>query len=514
MAMSDRSILALDIGSSSCKAVIIDGMGNEMAFGSAGYPIYYTEGQAFVEQEPDELWRGTQEAVVRALAGYENKHRIAAISLSSQISSHFLVGADDQPLTRIISWMDSRAKVQAEQMKQAFPTETLVRLLGADLPAGPSWPIPKLSWLNSHRPFELERARYLVQPKEWVLWKLAGEWKTDLSSARGTLHQQSGEPADALLAWAGVNSSLIPPVGEPYSTAGRLRPNAAAMLGLDAGIPIILGWNDLNTAILGTADWTQPSFGFDITGTSEHIGLLERSSAGNPSVSNYGINRIPFLDGYQAVYGVTSSGGQAFKWYAEQIACRADLAGGGIDFSFITEQAATVEAGSEGLLFLPYLNGERAPWWNPNARGVFFGLHYAHRHPHLARAVLEGVGFALRSILERLPSVPSVLVTAGGASKLGLWNQIKADILGVPVVRTQTTEAGCLGAAILAAYGLGWYATIEEAGASMVSTGEVYLPRSQYKSLYEESYGLFTELYLSLVEIYHKSAKRRFEGLT
>ncbi|MCD9021354.1 xylulokinase [Cohnella silvisoli] len=513
MKMSDRSILTLDIGSSSCKAVVIDGSGREMASGSGEYPVYFAEGQTFAEQEPDEIWQGVCEAVGRALARYSGKGRIAAISLSSQISSHFLVGTDNRPLTRIITWMDSRANDQAERMKQSFTPEQLFFHLGAELPPGSSWPIPKLSWLSRYRPAEVELARYMVQPKEWVLWKMTGEWMTDLSSARGAVHQQTGEPADVLLAWAGVSRELIPPVGEPHQTAGTLTVEASELLGLARGLPVMLGWNDLNAAILGTVDWTRKGFGFDITGTSEHIGLLTRDSSGVLS-PHHGINKIPFLQGYQTVYGVTSSGGHAFKWYAEQIACRGGKPGVAIDFGQIAEQAAAIEAGADGLIFLPYLNGERAPWWNPHARGVFFGLHFSHRRPHLARAVLEGVGFALRSILERLPYVPSVLVTAGGASKLGLWNQIKADILGVPVSRTQTTEAGCLGAAVLAAYGLGWYGSLEEAGTRMVRTGEEYTPRPQFKALYDESYGLFTELYLSLVELYQKSANRRDEGVS
>ena len=246
---------------------------------------------------------------------------------------------------------------------------------------------------------------------------------------------------------------------------------AAEACGLTAGTPVVTGWNDLNCGLLGTGV-VRPGMGFDIGGTSEHLGLSLPGGAPLPVAR--ALMLAPYLgDEPQrrrapaCCYGVTSAGGGSLDWYANafvpdllqaygQAPAGTQVPGG------LEAMAASAPAGAGGLIFLPYLNGERAPIWDAEARGVFFGLSSTHRHAHLARAVMEGVAFSLRQVLARVEAATGARVdrvhASGGPARLALWNQIKADVLGRPLVIPRETHAACLGAAMLAAIGSGWYA--------------------------------------------------------
>jgi len=504
----NRSILSLDVGTSSCKAILFNEAGIALASGSGQYPVYYSEDQVHAEQDPDDIWEGVCAAIGEVLDNKPASTEISAIALCSQVSSHMLVDRENRAITRILTWADSRANEQAQRVKAAFSRDELIRCLGADMPSGPYWPLPKLMWWNENHPEYIAKAKYVVQPKEWVLWKLTGEWMSDLSSLKGLVHQSTRQPAHVLLEWAGILSDLIPPIGEPFQLCGRLLPILERELGLQGSIPVVLGWNDLHAAILGACRWTKSGIGFDITGTSEQIGQCVHADQLNAR-SYEGVNRIPFLNRYHTLYGVTSSGGQAFKWYAEHIDQYAfGERKGPVDYELVSRQAALAPAGAAGLIFLPFLNGERYPWRNPDARGVFYGLNFSHGRPHMARAVMEGVGYALRSIEACLPLPLEAIVIAGGASRSDEWNQMKADILGIPVYRTQEREAGCLGAAMLAAAALGWYTSLEEASTRMVRVEREYVPDASARSVYDESYGHYLELYRSLGPLFKKTAAK------
>ncbi|WP_164821378.1 xylulokinase [Paenibacillus koleovorans] len=497
-------MLTLDIGTSSCKAVIFDTLGRELLAASGRYGIHYSdEDHVRVEQSPEEIWTGVVQAIQGLRLDSAMCSRLKGISISSQISSHFLVDHHDQPLTRLISWMDRRASREAAELAEAFSPTEMQSMLGATLPAGASWPIPKLRWLRRHHPEVLEQARYLVQPKEWVLFQLTGQWMSDVSSLRGWGHQLERAPATPLIEWAGADAQLVPPMGEPWQTAGLLSRHTAALVGLPAGLPVILGWNDLNAAVLGLYGG-QPDLGIHITGTSDHIGLLRKpASAEEASAVPAGINAIPFYDELQLLYGVSSAGGYALQWFMDRF--ESDC--GEPDYEAIMKMASQVPAGSKSLWFLPYLQGERSPWWNPDARAVFYGLSASHDRSHMARAVLEGVGFALRTITDLIDKRPAAIRVAGGASRNALWNQIKADQWGVRLETMETREAGCLGAAILAAVGAGQYDSISEAATAMTRVGASFEPDKGEHARYEKQYEHFVRLYHALEPMFAETSR-------
>jgi xylulokinase len=491
-------LLCLDIGTSSCKAVIFDSLGFELARGIGKYALHYPGPAGYVEQHTDEIWTGVCQAIRNIMLPEERKREIAVITISSQISSHLLIGHDNKPLCNIINWMDTRAADEAELLKNSFTQDELHKLLGASLPIAPAWPIPKLRWFSKHMRPILDQSKYIVQPKEWIIWNMTGRWVSDVSSLRGLVHQKSGLGSSELLNWAGTTPGIIPPLGVPHEEIGMLTNNAARQLNLQAGLPVILGWNDLNAAVLGLVGM-EKQLGFDVTGTSEHIGIVisrQNAQLGAP-MSNTGLIRIPYLYEGDLLYGVTSAGGFAFEWFMENIE-------GNRDYDRIMVEVGKIAGGTEGLLFLPYLNGERSPWWNSKARGTFFGLSGTHTRAHMARAVLEGVAFALKSINERHGTMVKGIRTSGGSARNSVWNQIKANILGIPFEVMETQESGCLGAAILAAYGIGIYGSIEEATMRMIRTKHTIVPDPSETEKYNKHYLLFIELYHALEPLFPK----------
>jgi xylulokinase len=506
----ERIILSLDIGTSSCKAVLFSEAGRELCSGKGHYPLHYRTGRRHVEQSPEEIWEGVCFAIRELGRATSRMGNIQAVALSGQISSHFFIDKQGQPLTPIMTWMDSRAVTEAREMGIAFSPQELLEGLGSEMRVSPSWPAPKLRWAGKHIPQVLEQAHFLVQPKDWVLWKLTSIWRTDLSSLRGLIHQTTGQPFDKLMQWAGARNSIFPTLGDPSEIVGVVEPSVADSLGLPQNVPVVLGWNDLNTSVLGTVGFgNQEVRGYDMTGTSEHIGILDSTFWLPSAPGASGINWIPFLSTHVLQYGASSAGGQALKWFVEQI----DQPGSTEKhYDSVFEQAQGVSPGSEGLLFLPYLSGERSPWWDSDVRGTFFGLHLQHDRRHMARAVMEGVGYGLRAIYDRLERQPETIVTSGGLSRSKTWNQIKANILGVPLVQSESSEAGCLGAAILAAYGLGWYGTLAEACTAMLRTGEVIEPQVRYSAVYENNYSTFLQLYQSLRPLYAQQSTMTSEG--
>ena len=489
--MKSSVVLTLDIGTTSSKLVLIDKFGHELFSDKASYPLYFPS-QGHVEQNPREVWRNICEMLMRLSSEAGQTYCIEAIAISSQISAHFLVDNDGEPLTNVISWMDSRASQEAKELIETFSREELHDELGMDMLIGPAFIAPKLKWLARNEPDLLSRARHLVQLKEYAIWQLTGEWRSDLTSLKGIVNQRTQRPSTRLLRWAGVPDHIIPPYDQPWAIAGKLSSSPAANLNLPADIPVILGWNDLNAAILGTIGIPSSRRGFDITGTSEHIGFV---SADPLNTSPEGINCLPFINDVMLSYGVTSSGGQAMQWYMNNIAVSKN-------YEDIERHVGRVPAGAEKLIFLPYINGERNPWWNPNAQGVFFGLRAHHTKDHMTRAVLEGVGFALKASAVRLETMPEQFVVSGGASALDVWNQIKADILGIPFCKLSTTEAGCLGVAILAAYALGWYDSLASASENMIRTSKVFAPDAGKHALYNRKFETYLSLYSALRDVF------------
>jgi sugar (pentulose or hexulose) kinase len=352
-----------------------------------------------------------------------------------------------------------------------------------------------------------------VQPKDYVLLRLTGELATDAYSWRGLLRLPDGTAPQALLDELDLPSDLVAPVLPPDRVVGGVREAAAAALHIASGTPVVVGWHDLSCALLG-AGVTRSEQGFDIGGTSEHVGVSLADRPG--SVTRRHAMRSVILGPYLArqpgigdaapahvLYGVTSAAGGSASWYSNVLldSPQGQALPGATGKSSLTlaEQAAMVESGAGGLIFLPYIDGERSPIWDPDARGVLFGLNAEHRSPHLARAVLEGVAFSVRHVLETVESAARLNVVAlrcvGGPSRVPLWNQIKANVLGRPLQLSREPDASCLGAAILAASGTACYTSVIEATQAMVHLTHEVQPQPDQTAIYDDLFQIYRSLY-------------------
>jgi xylulokinase len=292
-----------------------------------------------------------------------------------------------------------------------------------------------------------------------------------------------------------VEPEKMPPVLEPTGVVGHVRPEAASATGLQPGVPVVTGTIDAWCDIIGCGG-IAPGCAVDVTGTSEVVALVTERP-----VDGEGVLSAPLAEGRHWIGGPMQAGGAAIDWLARCFYGQEQP-----DFGLLEAEASAVAPGADGLLFLPYLQGERAPVWDPTARGAFVGLTDRHARAHCARAVYEGVAFAVRDLLERCRAAagigPETLRVSGGGSASAFWNQVKADVTGLPVQRVAVPDAACLGAALLAAVGVGAFGGLDEATEEMVRVGDIFEPVPAHVTRYEGLFAAWRRLYPALRPVF------------
>ena len=502
MGVSGRSakphpqVIGLDVGTTSCKAGLFDSHGQLLALASAGYPVDRPR-PGFVEQDPERYWAAAVQCLRELLASPRaDVARLAGLSSCGQAPTMLLLDAGGLPVRPAILWQDTRAVAEAEALARDPGTDTLARWMGVRWPVDASLPLARLLWLKRHEPDTLAHTAVTFQPKDLVHLRLTGRAATDPWSAKGLAHQGTYQPIDAIREMAGLDRSILPPTLPSGAVMGTVSAGGAATTGLPEGLPVAAGWTDALAAMLGAGAFGRAGLAADVSGTSEVVGLCLPERPRDTGA----LLAAPVLDtGRWVLYGPTQASGGSFGWALAAIGPQPPDAGAALD------AAAAVAAGAEGLIFLPYLEGERAPLWDPRARGAFIGLSSGHGQAHLFRAVLEGVACSVRHILnlaEGLAGLPAEEVrVAGGGARLALWNQIKADVVGRPVVPGATSENGVLGAAMLAALGAGLYAGVTAAGEAMVQVHSPLAPRAEHRDVYDRAFRRYAALYPRLRDL-------------
>jgi xylulokinase len=400
-----------------------------------------------------------------------------AIALDGQGPTCVATAADGRALRPAIAWSDRRAVVERDELAAA-----------AGLPGWLLGILPSALWIERHEPGIASAAVAYLAAWEWLGLRLSGV-------AAGTVTPSQDVPDPAIVASVGLPSSKVPATVAAGSILGGLQPEAAAALRLPSGIPIVAGLNDAYASCLG-AGLLEPGDALDTGGSSG--GLVVYTNA-RPDVPGAWIAPAP-LDGRWLVGGAMAATGRALDWL------RDDVLGGDLTTDELLAAAASTPPGAEGLVFLPYLAGERSPIWDASARGVFAGLTLRHERGHLARAVLEGAAFALRDVAEpiRAAGYPiHDLRVCGGPARSEAWNRIKADVLGVPVEVPAVTDTAMLGAAILGAVAIGAEADFPSAIASMVRVERRIEPDAATQATYETLFGVYRDLYPALRPIMH-----------
>lgn len=503
--------VGIDLGTSSVKVLLVDEAGTVLGRGEAEYPIRYPEA-GFAEQDPADWWRATVQATRQALADAADRATPVALSLSGQMHGTVLLGEAGEPLAPAIIWPDQRSWREVREIIDRVGAERLIELTGSPIATG--FQAATLAWLQRERPRLWADVRRALLPKDYLRLRLTGVVATEPSDASSTLlfDVRARDWSLALLDALALDPAMLPPVAESIAVVGELLPAVASELGLPAGLPVVAGGGDTPCAALGagivgpeTLLLTLSTGGQLLLPASEvrvdGLGRLHTfCSALAPSPNQAGWYHM----------AATLAAGLALRWLRDQVfALDGDDA-----YARMTDWAADVPPGANGLLFLPYLVGERSPHMDPHARGLFLGLTAQHGRPELVRAVMEGVALscydafaALLALARQSGEVPQRIVLAGGGARSPLWRQIVADVFNLPVRPLATTEQSALGAALLAGAGLGVLNPLS-ATRAWASYGNEVAPRPDGHERYEEMLPLFRDAYLK-----HKDDFERLASL-
>lgn len=507
-----RLLMGIDLGTSSVKVLLATIEGRVAGQGAAEYGIDRPAPDR-AEQHPDAWWRGIVEATALALAaaaqgpdGGRPAERVVAIGLSGQMHGLVLVSGAHQPLAPAVIWPDQRSGDEVAGLTERLGGAEVIRLTGGRLASG--FMAASLAWFRRHDPALLDRAAVCMSPKDVVRLRMTGEVATEPSDGSGTgmLNPATRRWAPEILAGVGIGPDLLPPLLEASSVAGALRPAAAAELGLPPGIPVVVGGGDTPIGMLGAGLTSRETFMLSLS-----TGGQLAAPSSEPDTDPTGVTLTycsvlppgPAAAGWYRMAAILSAG-LALRWLRDEV-----FEDTGADaYSRMLDLAATVPPGSRGLVFLPYLAGERSPHLDPHARGVLLGLTAAHGRAELARAVVEGITLgcydASRGLAEE-GKLGSTITLTGGGGRSPEWQRIVADVFGLPVRHLESGEQAALGACLLAGGGIGVLDTIA-AAAAWARLGPVIEPDPARHETYGAVYEIFRTGYPSLQPAFSRLA--------
>lgn len=473
-AMAGELILGIDVGTTSVKAGVISNFGSVIGSFTQNYVTQRNE-QALVEQDPDDWIR----LIFKAISQFEANgilENVRSVGLTSQVNTHVFVGADGEPLMPAILWQDGRASAEASELDAKVSDAQKFSWWGAPMPIDASHALPRMLWVARHRPDIWEKTRWVMLPKDYCIYKLTGEVSTDPVSNVGLVDGNLAYIPQVLDLVAGAVDRMAPlvPVTE---IAGRLKDGIPL-----AGCPLVSGTMDAWAGLVGTGGAREKSSVY-LSGTSEILGISSTDVVPTP-----GVIVFPECNGVRLHAAPTQSGGDAKLWFSEI---------SGLSLGAMSELVSQTPHSATTPLFLPHLEGERAPLWDADLRAVFLGMSRRTGLGDMARAVYEGVAFSARFALETLQTsavTRSEYVTCGGGGfRSHAWNQIRADVLGVELHTLEVKEPGVLGAATIAAIGSGNYSDFTDAYGSLAKRDRIYSPDTAAHQRYSELFALYRD---------------------
>jgi xylulokinase len=489
--------LGIDSSTTGVKALLIDEKGSVIGTATTELPIS-TPKPLWSEQDPVDWWNGTVNSIKQVLqeTGVSGDD-VAAIGLTGQMHGLTLLDEAGEVLRPAILWNDQRTGAECDDIRARLGKANLIKITGNDALTG--FTAPKILWVQKNEPEVYAKAKQILLPKDYVRFKLTGSYATDRAGGAGTLlfnlagRDWSAEVLDALE----IPAEWLPPTYEGPAVTGQVSVAAAEATGLKAGTPVVGGGGDQAAQAVGVGA-VQPGIVALTLGTSGVVFASTDEAFVEPEGRLHAFcHAVP---GRWHLMGVMLSAAGSLRWYRDTVAP-------GVGFDDLLAPANDIPPGSEGLLFLPYLTGERTPHPDPLARGAFVGLTVRHTQAHLTRSVLEGVAFGLRDSFELMKSaglaeIKQVRVSGGGA-KSPLWRQILADVLNVELVTINTTEGAAYGAALLAGVGAGKWADVDTACETGVKVTGSTTPQPETVTKYEPLYKQYRQLYPTLKEMSH-----------
>jgi xylulokinase len=485
-----QHLLGVDVGSSECKAMLIDTLGVVRARSRLAYPTHRPR-PGWVEQDPDDWYHAACRAIRACLAGSGvAPTTILALSIDGPAHNVALMDASWNVLRPSIHWSDLRSVREAESLEADHGEHIFGTTYS---PVNPSWTLTQLLWLRAREPSIWAQLKRILVTKDYVRFRLTGGYDTDVYDAIGTQLYDVGARAwsSYLCDLAEFPQEWLPTVRGPKEIGGRVTQQAASDTGLPAGLPVAVGSGDSVVEALGVGA-TRPGDCLVKLGTAANVNLVTASA----SPSRQSITYRHIVDPTWFSITATNSGTATIRWFRDTF-CRveagADSRAAGDGSRDVAALAAQAPAGCQGLLFHPYLSGERSPHWDPYLRGDFVGIHILHELHHFARATLEGVAFSIRDcfeVVERLGERVERISLIGGGAKSDLWSHIVCDVLGRPMYRPAIEDAA-FGAAMVAGVAVGVFDGWEEAGAVCAGVDKELEPRPAEHATYDEMFRVY-----------------------
>jgi xylulokinase len=496
---STKYYLGIDVSTTGSKALLIDASGVVAATASAPHSLQ-TPKPLWSEQNPEEWWTASCAAIRQALsAAGVGGEAVAAVGLTGQMHGLVMLDAEGKVLRPAILWNDQRTAAQCDEIRSRLGKDRLIQITGNDALTG--FTAPKILWVQQNEPAVYAKARHILLPKDYLRYRLTGAYAMDKADGSGTIlfdlkkRNWSAEMLSAL----GIPAEWLPPTFEGPEFTGKITASAAAETGLAAGTPVAAGGGDQSAQAVGVGA-VEPGIIALTLGTSGVVFATTPSALIEPEGRLHAFcHAVP---GMWHFMGVMLSAAGSLQWYRDTIAPE-------MDFDALLKEAESVPAGSEGLIFLPYLSGERTPHPDPLARGAWIGLTLRHTRGHMTRAVLEGVAYGLKDGFglirgAGLGEVRQVRVSGGGA-KSALWRQILASVLEAELVTVNTTEGAAYGAALLAGVGAGVWPDVPSACKAAVHvTGATTRPDPAQTAVYRSQYAIYRDLYPALKGFFQK----------
>ena len=509
--------LGIDVGTSGTKTVAIDETGRILAGASAEYPCAHPK-PGWSEQDPELWWAATRETIHAVLdkAGLKPGD-IAGVGLSGQMHGSVFLDAGGKVIRPALLWNDQRTGAEcAEIEERAGGREALIRLVANRALTG--FTAPKILWTRRHEPAHWDRVRQVLLPKDYVRYRLSGQYATEVSDAAGTLLLDVANRrwSTELLGKLDLDPSLLPPCYESFEVSAKVGRIGAEATGLAEGTPVVGGGGDQPAGAVGTGI-VRPGAVSAAMGTSGVV-FAHTDQAGFDPLGRLqrGCHAVP---GAWCAMGVVLSAGGSLQWFRNQLAgaeVEAAKARGVDPYFLLTDEAATVGPGAEGLFFLPYLTGERSPHFDPDAKGGWIGLTVRHGRGHLIRSLLEGATFAMRDSLELIRDMgvdPTEIRLSGGGARNALWRQLQADIYGHDCQTVNATEGPAFGVALLAQVGTGGFASVPEACDATIRTVDSTPVDPKARAFYDRAYAVYRRLYPELRDTFRAMSDLAAGGL-
>ena len=492
-------LLGIDIGTSACKIAVFEKNGNVVASGSGEYPVYYPH-PGWAEQNPDEWWDAVCKTIKKVFKDGEiDPQQIAGVGIDGQSWSAIAIDQQGKVLTNTPIWMDMRAKDICERVNRKLEAYNIFDLCGNILQ--PSYTTAKILWYREQMPEIYEKIDKILQSNSFIAYRLTGVVSQDLSQTYG-LHcvdMRNGTWNEEMCELLEIPRTFLPDIYACHDVIGTVTERAAAETGLLIGTPVVAGGLDAACGTLG-AGVVHVGETQEQGGQAGGMSICIDKYAADPNlILSYHVVPDKWL-----LQGGTTGGGGVMRWMEKEFADYERSVAekcGKSSLDQLNDLAREVPAGSEGLVFLPYMAGERSPIWDPDAKGIFYGLDFSKTKGHMVRAAMEGVAYSLKhnlDVAENAGAQVKEMLSVGGSANSELWMQIKCDLTGKPMAVPYSDTATTLGAAILAGVGVGVYESFEDAIDETVKITKTYEPNMEMHKKYQENYKTYLAVYENL----------------